>query len=78
MSESTLRRKLSVEGTSMQEIKDQVKLGLGLQLLQTSNHSIVFIAEQCGYQSQSRFSSRFKKRFGLTPSALRKTKEKPR
>jgi AraC-like DNA-binding protein len=76
MSESTLRRKLIAEGTTIQEIKDQVKLGLGLHLLQTTRHSIVYIAEQCGYQSQSRFTSRFKGRFGLTPSALRKTKEK--
>jgi AraC-like DNA-binding protein len=76
MSESTLRRKLSTEGTTVQEIKDQVKLGLGLHLLQTTTYPIVFIAEQCGYQSQSRFSSRFKERFGLTPSALRKTKQK--
>jgi AraC-like DNA-binding protein len=76
MSESTLRRKLIAEGTTIQEIKDQVKLGLGLHLLQTTRYSIVYIAEQCGYQSQSRFTSRFKGRFGLTPSALRKTKEK--
>ncbi|WP_033083244.1 helix-turn-helix transcriptional regulator [Colwellia psychrerythraea] len=75
MSESTLRRKLAAEGTTVQEIKDQVKLGLGLHLLQTTNHAIVYIAEQCGYQSQSRFTSRFKERFGLTPSALRKTKK---
>jgi len=76
MSESTLRRKLAAEGTTVQAIKDQVKLGLGLHLLQTTNHAIAFIAEQCGYQSQSRFSSRFKGRFGLTPSDLRKTKVK--
>ncbi len=73
MSESTLRRKLKAEGTSVQEIKDQAKLGLGLHLLQTTGHSIAFIAEECGYDSQSRFSARFKQRFGLTPSALRKT-----
>ena len=35
MSESTLRRKLNAEGTSIQQIKDQVKLGLGLHLVQT-------------------------------------------
>jgi len=74
MSESTLRRKLNAEGSTVQAIKDQVKLGLGLHLLQTTKHSIMFIAEQCGYQSQSRFTSRFKGRFGLTPSELRKTK----
>jgi AraC-like DNA-binding protein len=74
MSESTLRRKLKSEGTTIQEIKDQVKLGLGLHLLQTTDYSISLISEKCGYHSQSRFSARFKGRFGLTPSQLRKTK----
>lgn len=74
MSESSLRRKLQAEGTSVQDIKDQTKLGYGLHLLQTSADSIGVIAELCGYQSQSRFSERFKQRFGLTPSELRKTK----
>lgn len=74
MSESTLRRKLKLEGTSVQEIKDQARLGLALHLLQTTRHSISLIADKCGYQSQSRFTERFKMRFGLTPSELRKTK----
>jgi AraC-like DNA-binding protein len=74
MSESTLRRKLKAEGTSLQDIKDQSRLGFGLHLLQTTQHSIALIAEECGYQSQSRFTDRFKRRFGLTPSELRKTK----
>ena len=76
MSESTLRRKLKSEGTSVQEIKDQARLGLGLHLLQTTRDSIGLIAETCGYQSQSRFTERFKGRFGLTPSELRNTKMK--
>ena len=74
MSESTLRRKLKSEGTSVQEIKDQARLGLALHMLQTSGNSIGMIADNCGYSSQSRFTERFKKRFGLTPSELRKTK----
>jgi AraC-like DNA-binding protein len=74
MSESTLRRKLSTEGTSLQSIKDQVRMGQGLHLLQTTQLPISIIAEKCGYLSQSRFSERFKLRFGLTPSALRKTR----
>jgi AraC-like DNA-binding protein len=74
MSESKLRRKLKLEGTSVQEIKDQARLGLALHLLQTSSNSIGVIADKCGYQSQSRFTERFKKRFGLTPSELKKTK----
>lgn len=74
MSESTLRRKLKQEGTSVQEVKDQARLGQGLHLLQTTRHSIGLIAAKCGYQSQSRFTDRFKGRFGLTPTELRKTK----
>jgi AraC-like DNA-binding protein len=74
MSESTLRRKLKLEGTSVQDVKDQARLGLALHLLQTSTNSIGMIADKCGYQSQSRFTERFKRRFGLTPSELRKTK----
>jgi AraC-like DNA-binding protein len=74
MSESTLRRKLKSEGTSVQDIKDRAKLGLGLHLLQTTTDPIGLVAEKCGYHSQSRFTDRFKGHFGLTPSELRKTK----
>jgi AraC-like DNA-binding protein len=74
MSESTLRRKLKLEGTNIQAIKDRAKLGLGLHLLQTTMFPIGIIADKCGYHSQSRFTDRFKSHFGLTPSELRKTK----
>jgi len=74
MSESTLRRKLKTENTSIQTLKEQTKLGFGLHLLQTTQHAIGYISAECGYQSQSRFTERFKQQFGLTPSALRKTK----
>jgi AraC-like DNA-binding protein len=74
ISESTLRRKLKSEGTSIQEVKDRAKLGFGLHLLQTTPEPIGLIAEKCGYYSQSRFSERFKGLFGITPSELRKTK----
>lgn len=74
MSESTLRRKLRAEGTSLQEIKDRVRLGLGLHLVQTTLQPIGLIAEQCGYQSQSRFTDKFKQLFGTTPTELRKTR----
>ncbi|WP_440903024.1 helix-turn-helix transcriptional regulator [Catenovulum sp. SX2] len=75
MSESSLRRKLSAEQSSFQQLKDQIRLGTALHLLQTTQHSITYVAEQSGYQSPSKFASRFKQRFGLTPTQLRKTKE---
>lgn len=74
MSESTLRRKLSAEGSNLQSIKDQAKLGYGLHLTQTSFEPIGLIAEKCGYSSQSRFTDKFKQLFGITPTALRKTR----
>ncbi len=76
MSESTLRRKLSSEGTSIQEVKDKAKLSTALSLLQTTDIPINQVAEKCGYQSQSRFTDRFKKHFNITPSELRKTQMK--
>jgi AraC-like DNA-binding protein len=74
LSESTLRRKLKREGTSIQQIKDLARLGLGVHLLQTTEQPIGLISDACGYQSQSRFTERFKHRFGLTPTELRLTK----
>jgi AraC-like DNA-binding protein len=74
MSESTLRRKLKTEGTSFQILKDNVLMGKALALIQSTFHSVGYIAGQCGYQSQSRFTKKFKLKFGLTPSELRKTR----
>jgi len=74
MSESTLRRKLNAEGSSLQEIKDKAKMSHALHLIQTRLDPISHIAEQCGYHSQSRFTDKFKQLFGITPTALRKTR----
>ncbi len=74
MSESTLRRRLKAEGTSIQDIKDRSRLGHALHLLQTTTYPIGIVSDKCGYHSQSRFTNRFKKHFGLTPTELKKTK----
>lgn len=74
MSESTIRRKLTAEGTSLQAVKDSARLSFGLHQVQSTFQPINHIAEQCGYLSQSRFTNKFKQLFGVTPSALRKTR----
>lgn len=71
VSESTLRRKLDDEHTSFRDLLSELRLGQGLNLLQASNHSIQQIADACGYRSASRFSERFRERFGVAPSELR-------
>lgn len=74
-SEASLRRRLRSEDTSFTELLDSVRMGLALELVQTSALPIGLIAERCGYQSVSRFSERFKLRFEVSPSGLRKTQQ---
>lgn len=70
-SETTLRRKLRQEDTSFRELLYELRLTSGLmQLLQTSL-PVYQIAHECGYQSVSRFTSNFRKRFGLAPTEFR-------
>lgn len=74
MSTSTLRRKLKSEGNTIRDIRNRSRLSHGLHLLQTSQFNIGHIAEQCGYQSQSKFTAQFKLCFGMTPREIRKSK----
>ncbi len=72
-SESTLRRQLQTEGTGFRELLYELRLGTALiQLLQTSA-PVYQIAYACGYQSVSRFTSNFRKRFGLPPTEFRQS-----
>ncbi|MGK8437048.1 helix-turn-helix transcriptional regulator [Ectopseudomonas hydrolytica] len=75
VSESTLHRRLKAEGTGIKSIVSRARLSQGLFLVQTTMDPIGRIAERCGYQSQSRFTDRFKQQFGITPRELRKTRE---
>jgi len=73
-SESSLRRNLSLEQTSFRQLLEDVRLLSGLSLLQETNWAIQRVALTVGYQSQSRFGERFKKRFGLSPRTLRNSR----
>ncbi|MEM9597461.1 MAG: helix-turn-helix domain-containing protein [Acidobacteriota bacterium] len=77
VSESTLRRYLQEEGHGFRSLLEEVRLMRGLTLVQESPWAIGRIADSVGYRSQSRFSERFKRRFGLTPSSLRHTRLPP-
>lgn len=70
-SPATLRRQLAAEGLSFSGLLEQARLDHALALLQTSALPIGRIATQCGYASPSKFSARFRQRYGLSPSALR-------
>lgn len=68
---STLRRRLGHEGTSFRGILEEVRLNLGLMLVQAGRSPILEIAHACGYESPSKFAARFRARFGVSPSELR-------
>jgi len=70
-SPQTLRRRLREEGTSFQELKDQLRRDLAIYHLGRDALSIQAIAEQLGFSEASAFHRAFKKWTGLTPGAYR-------
>ncbi len=70
-SESTLRRHLQKEDTGFRELIQELRLSTALMQLLQTNDAINRIAYSCGFQSMSRFSNNFHKRFGLPPSQFR-------
>jgi AraC-like DNA-binding protein len=71
MSPQTLRRHLREEGSSFQELKDQLRRDLAIYLLGRDELSTQDIAEQLGFSEPSAFHRAFKKWTGLTPGAYR-------
>ncbi len=70
-SESTLWRNLRDEGTGFREVLSELRLASALTQLLSTSRPVYRIAYDCGYQSVSRFTSNFHKRFGLPPRAFR-------
>lgn len=71
ISPATLRRRLAGEQSSFREILEEVRLTHGLALVQGTAKPLKLVAAECGYASPSRFTARFRERFGSTPSELR-------
>lgn len=71
MSESTLRRRLDGSDMTLAALVKDVRLELALNLLQTTRQSIGDVAQQCGWQSHSRFTAAFQERWGVPPSVVR-------
>ena len=70
--ERSLRRSLALENTSFRRILQDSRLHAALGLLQQSDLAVGEVGLRCGYESPSKFSERFRERFGLPPSELRR------
>jgi AraC-like DNA-binding protein len=71
VSEATLRRTLSDKGTGFTELLIDARMSAALSLLQSTDYPVDRIALEVGYASPSRFSVRFRARFGFAPTAIR-------
>lgn len=71
VSPQTLRRHLREEGSSFQELKDQLRRDIAIYHLNRGDQSLQQIAEQLGFSEPSAFHRAFKKWTGLTPGAYR-------
>jgi len=71
MTEQTLRRKLRAEGTSFQQIKDELRRDAAIHHLSRPKLSITQIAENLGFSTPGAFSRAFKNWVGVSPDAYR-------
>lgn len=67
-----LRAGLEREGTSLQQLKDEVRLSTAIEALRTPTISIADIAQQQGFDDIEAFARAFKKWTGLDPERYRR------
>ncbi|MBV1790694.1 AraC family transcriptional regulator [Marinobacterium sp. D7] len=72
MTTRTLRRKLTEEKTSFQEIKNIARRDTAIHLLSQKNLPIASIAHQLGYSDAPSFSRAFKEWTGVTPKSYKR------
>jgi AraC-like DNA-binding protein len=71
MSPRTLHRKLTIEATSFQLIKDEYRKQLAIHYIARPELTIDAIAALMGFQDNSAFYRSFKKWTGLSPGSYR-------
>ena len=63
-----------ITGQSPLEYRNGIRLEHARQLLESTNASVSEISERLGYSSQNYFCDAFKRRFNMTPTQYRRTK----
>jgi AraC-like DNA-binding protein len=71
MSTRTLARRLASEGTTFEEVVDELRRSLALQYIKTPSISLSQVAWLLGYEGSTSFNHAFKRWTGGSPSAAR-------
>lgn len=72
VSGSTLQRRLALEGTSFQSLKDKLRRDLAIERLTTSKTPVAQLAVDLGFADATAFNRAFKLWTGSTPSSYRR------
>jgi AraC-like DNA-binding protein len=73
LSLSSLRRALTREGASYQQIKDDMRRSIAFERLRDTSMSIADIAQEVGFREPSAFHRAFKQWTGVSPGAFRQS-----
>jgi AraC-like DNA-binding protein len=73
MSGSTLQRRLAIEGTSFQSVKDELRRDLAIVRLNTSAVPLAALADELGFANSAAFQRAFKSWTGSPPGSYRRS-----
>jgi AraC-like DNA-binding protein len=68
---STLRRRLTEDGTPLRAVLAAARMGVAQDILSRGDTSVTAAAEAAGYSSRSHFTRRFRSVYGSTPGERR-------
>lgn len=71
VTERTLRRRLTEEGTSFRELYADVRMAIAYELLETAGLNIETVSWRVGYAESASFVRAFSKKYGKTPGEVR-------
>lgn len=71
VTERTLRRRLTEEGTNFRKLYTDVRMALAYELLETTGVNVETVSCRVGYSEAASFARAFTKKFGKPPSAVK-------
>lgn len=75
VTERTLRRRLTDEGTSFRDLYTDARMAIAYELLDVAGLSIETVSWRVGYAEPASFARAFSKKYGKTPGEVRRRKD---